>query len=240
MLAYDIGMHNGDDTAYYLAKGFHTVAVEAMPDFCASARERFAAEIARGEAIIENVGIADHAGEMTFYINPENTVQSSFIAPEGASWRPVRIPTDTLANLIGRHGFPDFLKIDIENYDLQTLQALQVAKIVPKYISSEAHSVDILFQLYAMGYRRFRIVNGKWVSWRFQDVKIKKVSGGGRMPHTFQKHSSGPYGDDLHAYPWMSIEGAMALWTNRTAILDRGWFDIHAAMPADTPGMYMG
>ena len=29
VLAYDIGMHNGDDTAYYLAKGFRVVAVEA-------------------------------------------------------------------------------------------------------------------------------------------------------------------------------------------------------------------
>ena len=28
-LIIDVGMHNGDDTAFYLAKGFEVVAVEA-------------------------------------------------------------------------------------------------------------------------------------------------------------------------------------------------------------------
>ncbi len=31
-LVYDIGMNNGDDTAYYLSLGFRTVAIEANPE----------------------------------------------------------------------------------------------------------------------------------------------------------------------------------------------------------------
>ena len=31
-LIYDVGMHNGADTAFYLAKGFRVVAVEANPE----------------------------------------------------------------------------------------------------------------------------------------------------------------------------------------------------------------
>jgi len=239
VLAYDIGMHNGDDTAYYLAKGFRVVAVEAMPDFAAAARERFQADIDRGAAVIENVGIADSVGEMTFYINPENTVQSSFSPPAGSSWTPVRIPTAPLADIVRKHGHPDFLKIDIEHYDLEALKNLAAAGIIPKYISSEAHKVDILMQLYAMGYRRFRLVNGKWVAFTFGKVDIKRLTGQ-RTPYTFPKHSSGPFGDDVHAFPWMDIEGTMALWVNRVSILGRGWFDIHAALPAETPGMFMG
>jgi hypothetical protein len=41
-LVLDVGMHNGDDTAYYLASGYDVVAVEANPTLCASARDRFA------------------------------------------------------------------------------------------------------------------------------------------------------------------------------------------------------
>ena len=30
-LIYDVGMHNGSDTAYYLHKGFRVLAIEANP-----------------------------------------------------------------------------------------------------------------------------------------------------------------------------------------------------------------
>ena len=30
-LIYDVGMSNGDDTAYYLHRGFRVVAIEANP-----------------------------------------------------------------------------------------------------------------------------------------------------------------------------------------------------------------
>jgi len=43
-----LGMHNGDDTAYYLARGYDVVAVEANPALCASAGKRFAPEVAAG------------------------------------------------------------------------------------------------------------------------------------------------------------------------------------------------
>ena len=39
-LVFDIGMNNGDDTAYYLHRGFRVVAVEADPILCAAATTR--------------------------------------------------------------------------------------------------------------------------------------------------------------------------------------------------------
>lgn len=35
----DLGMHVGDDTAYYLRRGFNVVAVEANPELCRLANE---------------------------------------------------------------------------------------------------------------------------------------------------------------------------------------------------------
>ncbi len=39
-LVFDAGMNNGDDTAYYLFRGFDVVAIEANPALCARARRR--------------------------------------------------------------------------------------------------------------------------------------------------------------------------------------------------------
>ena len=61
-LIYDVGMNNGDDTAYYLSLGFRTVAIEANPELVEQAKARFAREIASGRLIILNIGIADREG----------------------------------------------------------------------------------------------------------------------------------------------------------------------------------
>jgi hypothetical protein len=47
-------MNNGDDTAYYLSRGFRTVAIEANPELVKYAKARFARKIASGRLIILN------------------------------------------------------------------------------------------------------------------------------------------------------------------------------------------
>src|SRR5262249_5480686 len=47
-LIYDVGMNNGDDTAYYLRRGFRVVAIEPNPALVATACERFRREIETG------------------------------------------------------------------------------------------------------------------------------------------------------------------------------------------------
>jgi FkbM family methyltransferase len=61
-LIYDVGMNNGDDTAYYLSLGFRTVAIEANPELVEQAKSRFAREISAGRLFILNIGIADREG----------------------------------------------------------------------------------------------------------------------------------------------------------------------------------
>ena len=75
---YDVGMNNGDDTAYYLSLGFRTVAIEANPELVKYAKARFAHEIASGRLIILNIGIADREGELPFWICETNSRWSSF------------------------------------------------------------------------------------------------------------------------------------------------------------------
>ena len=51
-LIIDVGMHDGTDTAYYLAKGFRVVAVEANPALVRAAQDRFSVEIDEGRLAI--------------------------------------------------------------------------------------------------------------------------------------------------------------------------------------------
>lgn len=59
-LIYDVGMHLGDDTAFYLSQGFKVVGIEANPDLAATARQRFSSEIRSGQLTVVNAGIAKH------------------------------------------------------------------------------------------------------------------------------------------------------------------------------------
>ena len=62
-LIYDIGMHNGDDTAFYVSQGYRVVAVEADPAQAEVGRRRFAAEIAKGQVHIVEAAIGPNHGQ---------------------------------------------------------------------------------------------------------------------------------------------------------------------------------
>lgn len=63
-LIIDVGMHNGQDTAFYLAKGFDVVALEANPVLVDAARIRFASEIESGQLQILPEAIAETEGTL--------------------------------------------------------------------------------------------------------------------------------------------------------------------------------
>lgn len=239
-LAYDIGMHNGDDTAYYLEKGFSVVSVEASPDLAAAGAERFAEEIGAGRVVVENIGVAKDKGKMDFYLKTSNTQTNSFVRPRGDDVEVISVQTERLSNLVIKHGAPTLMKIDIEHYDLVALDDLLEQAIVPPYICVEAHNLEVVLKVYQMGFRRFRLVNSKNAWGQLTDNYIYRIADGTRSHFHFTKHSSGPYGHDIKALPWMDIEGALALWTGRNQIFGHGWFDVHAALPADGEGMVMG
>ena len=163
-LVYDVGMNNGDDTAYYLSLGFRTVSIEANPELVAQAKLRFAREIALGRLIILNVGIADREGELPFWICETNSRWSSFDRAY-ASWgdsptHQIQVPCTPFETILARYGVPHFCKIDIQGNDLLCLEGFKPHK-VPKFLSLEAldlnlRSLDILL---ALGYSLFKCIS---------------------------------------------------------------------------------
>src|SRR5437660_352233 len=106
-LIYDVGLHNGSDTAYYLHKGFRVVAIDANPVLIAAAEREFRSEIAAGRLTVLNIGIADTEGSLSFWINEANDTQSSFNEARAKLYGPcheIRVPCIRFSSVIAEHG----------------------------------------------------------------------------------------------------------------------------------------
>ncbi|MBK8302182.1 MAG: hypothetical protein IPK98_01725 [Chloracidobacterium sp.] len=82
-LIFDVGLHRGQDTSFYLKKGYRVVAFEADPENAAFCRERFAEEIADGRltivegAITEDPAASEPDGKVRFYRNEDHSLWGS-------------------------------------------------------------------------------------------------------------------------------------------------------------------
>ncbi|WP_237213216.1 FkbM family methyltransferase [Falsiroseomonas oryziterrae] len=233
MLIYDVGMHRGEDTAYYLAKGARVVAIEANPELCALARTQFAREITDGRLTILEIAVGDDDGEAVFHIAPTHSVHSSLVAMPDA--RPVRVRIRPLSAVFEEFGTPDFCKIDVEHVDHIVVAEIARSGRLPPQISVEAHRDDVLRALVGAGYRDFRLVNARGAGQRYGEWNIRRLDGT-VAPFRFGKHSSGPFGDDLPG-EWHDADGVREVWRRRSELLGPGWYDLHARLSVSSAGM---
>jgi FkbM family methyltransferase len=223
-LVYDVGMNNGDDSHYYLAKGYSVIGIEADPELARSCRERFASEIACGKMNVLNIGVGLAEGHFKFYVNRRLNTLSTFSHREldSGEWDVEHVEMKRLSSVIREFGDPLYIKIDVEHYDHLVLFDLYNNSIRPPYISAEAHCIDTYCALVMMGYEEFALVQGESVPFRYGKHTIRRVDGS-PAPYEFRLHSSGPFGDDLDVS-----------WVNKMSLLKQllnyglGWIDIHA------------
>lgn len=163
-LVYDLGASNGDDSAYYLSRGYRVVAVEARPDAIEQLRARFSGAIRDGQLVLVGKGVAERRGTATFWLcedEPEwSTFDRSFADKYGDRHRPITVPTCTFAELLKEFGRPFYCKIDIEGCDHLCLDGIDAAN-APKYLSMEVlDSIDALVErMRRLGYGRFKLIS---------------------------------------------------------------------------------
>ena len=172
-LVYDVGLFDGEDTAYYLFRGYNVIAVDANPLMIERARLRFANEILAKRLTLLNLGISKTPGEAVFWISdvPEwSSFDRSIASRNGTPHRSAVVPTVPFAEVLARHGVPHYLKIDIEGNDRLCLEDLSGITL-PDYISvesecvgdstvlSDKEAIAMLELLRSVGYRRFKLVN---------------------------------------------------------------------------------
>jgi FkbM family methyltransferase len=259
-LIFDIGMHDGTDTEYYLRKGFRVVAVEADPDLAAAGEKKFQQEISSGRLTIVNRAIAGRPGTVTLYKSTQSLWSSIDVAHghhaelKGERIEPVEVDAITSAQLLEEFSTPYYMKIDIEGLDLVALRGLHKIDGRPRYISIESGRRDIqwvreeLDAFRRLGYRRFKVVPQHLVHKQKEPDPPREGTKAGDPVH----HSSGLFGEDLPG-KWLTEEQAVdayrrpllnryltgggALIKNRwaRAALKRtgfraGWYDTHAKL----------
>ena len=167
-LIFDVGVCDGADSAYYLSQAERVVGVEASPVACEQLRERFAAEIAEGRYVLEEVGVADAPGELAFWVCDDHPHWSSFkreiASRRGLRHHEVKVPTVRFETLVHKHGVPDYCKIDIEGHDVLCLRQLE-PEIAPPYISVEMdHEGDLIAELLRLDYQDFKVISQNTLS----------------------------------------------------------------------------
>src|SRR5260221_8407997 len=68
-LIIDVGGHQGEDTLFYLQKGFFVVGIEADPSLYQSAQRSLCKYIDERRLTLVNVAVSAYDGEVTFYRN---------------------------------------------------------------------------------------------------------------------------------------------------------------------------
>jgi FkbM family methyltransferase len=220
-LIYDIGMHDGADSDFYLRKGFRVVAVEADPKVCLATAEQFPRFLETGQLTIVNRAIAPTRGAVTFYRSQTpgwGTIVDECDADNaarGVSSEPITVKGITLADLVGEYGNAFYMKLDIEGMDRRALESLAATSVRPLYVSMETSfsrkpsfdAVEKDFELLArLGYNRFKIINQVQL---VNQMPPDPPLAGRYVPMRFTHDSSGLFGEETPGQ-WLSMEGALA------------------------------
>ena len=186
-LIYDVGGQVGEDTDFYLKKGFKVVTIEANPLLAERPRERFRSNLCDGSLVMVETAIAEKAGELDFYVNESlsiwGTIRPAWAdrnARGGDPSRPIKVRATSFSEVLSRYGVPYYLKVDIEGADLLCLEALIDRADRPKFVSieSEKRSWQALFYEFEMfkrlGYSRFKIVDQEEVDRQEPPIPLLK------------------------------------------------------------------
>jgi FkbM family methyltransferase len=228
-LIFDLGLNNGDDTDFYLKRGFDVVALDANPVFYERAQKRFENAIIDGRLRLLNAAIWDKSGHANFYINLENDHWSSLDAAwafrNATKCKEVTVECVTLGMLFSEFGVPYYLKIDVEGVDQSVLEQLCGCDVLPLFVSVEdcRFGLEYMRVLASCGYNGFKLLDQSNVP------QIKDSATG----HVFPAGSSGPFGDDLPGH-WLTYDEMLKHYS--VTVRDRSgkrlaqrthWWDIH-------------
>jgi FkbM family methyltransferase len=231
-LIFDLGMHVGQDTIFYLEKGFRVIAVEANPVLVSEAQVSFKKFIAEGRLVIVNKGISNESSSgIPFYINNTYSEWSSFvkdIGSRGGKFETIYVDVIPVHSLFDQYGCPYYLKIDIEGLDFDVIKSLRNVPILPRYISAENGQEHMIRELAALGYKSFKFINQAGMAGR---RCFSPSMEGKAIDWLFSHGASGEFGEDTPG-DWLSMESTIEL-SNRYWGIARdpnidGWYDVHA------------
>ncbi len=192
-LVFDIGAHVGNRTRTLHALGARVVALEPQPLFAQFLRRT----LPRARITLVPEAVGAHRGRATLRVSRRHptvsTLSADWIKQIGATrgfsrvrWdRSFEVSVTTLDTLIERHGWPAFVKIDVEGMEAEILAGLSHAlpllaiEYVPAAMAVAEQCIDRLSML---GRYEFNLVTGEshvfaWPHWRDTAETRRALSG---------------------------------------------------------------
>ena len=215
-IVFDIGMHKGEDTSYYLSQGYRVVAIEANPDLIKFCEEEFISFIQSGLLTIIHGAITDsNSKTVKFFVNNRKSEWGT-VKPEwanrnsklGAESDVIEVPVVDIEEILLLYGCPLYMKIDIEGMDLACLKKIAETTFRPRYLSIESEKrhwelLELEFHILSqMGYQHFALQQMANIN-RIKTPKSKNHQI--ILQSKFSSKSSGPFGEDL-TNKWLNKE----------------------------------
>jgi len=172
-LVFDVGAHVGDRVAAFRRLGADVVAVEPQPALHRTLGLLFGRD--RHVTLVRSA-IGRHSGKAKMRINLDNptisTLSDDFIAAsrgaagwQGESWpTSLEVPVTTLDVLIGLHGRPAFIKLDVEGFEAEALSGLSQAVPALSFeftTIQRAVGLTCIERCVALGYTQFNAAIGE-------------------------------------------------------------------------------
>ncbi|MFN6539324.1 MAG: FkbM family methyltransferase [Nostoc sp. EkiNYC01] len=213
-LIIDVGVHTGQDTEFYLKKGFRVIGIEADPQIYKSVKERLNDFIKNGQLTLLNIAVSTKEEPVTFYTNSNQTfwgttsldrvkkTEITFSTP----FVETTVEGCRFEKILEKFGIPYYLKVDIEGTEILCVQALRQFASKPKFISIESTktSWNALLNEFAvfkeLGYQKFKAINQAEVP---KQVCPSPAQEGQYVPYEFEYGASGLFGEETPGH-WLS------------------------------------
>jgi FkbM family methyltransferase len=234
---FDIGMSEGNDTDFYLRKGFKVVGVEADPEVCETSARRFAEAIQQNRLAIVNRAAAESDSEpVVFWRDKKFQGHSSVInAHLSDDVEQILVETISYPTLCEIYGAPYYVKIDIEGGEPPFLKSMGKVLERPQFISAECRNLRPIEVIHDLGYRYFKLVNQV----KLPEFTLPRPAREGQYAErpVHWEHWSGPFGREAPGKRWFSYAEIRELWLQlhelwKLETLIVGWFDCHACRDA--------
>ncbi len=232
-LIFDLGLHKGYDSAFYLSKGFRVVGLEAVPSLCTLARTRLARY--RNRFVAVNKALHEEAGRTaTFYSVPDKDDWGSL--QEGNAGKGIyasvalEVDTTNLAELFDTYGVPRYVKCDLEGADILFRDQLLKDGRRPTFVSVEANDESDIDVLAECGYEVGQIVN------QAMNISVRPpipAREGQYADAKFNGETSGLFGLELPPDKWRPLGEVRQMFTDWRSLKARdddlapGWVDFH-------------
>lgn len=180
---FDVGANRGNRVKIFLALQSKVIGFEPQPH-CVEFLKKLYAQ--NSNFTLEQIALGEEVGTGTMFlseIDTLSTLSSDWMRKQSKSGRfsnigwkgKVEVPIETLDNMISKYGTPDFIKIDVEGFELNVIKGLHKPfkalsiEYSPEFLESIIECLEILNQRFEVcfnfsPYESMKFINKSWTN----------------------------------------------------------------------------